>query len=46
MKDVVYSKDLERYLVVEYEGNTIKRIDIARKDPGHRPARLRYRKIA
>jgi methylated-DNA-[protein]-cysteine S-methyltransferase len=37
MKDVVYSKDLERYLVVEYEGNTVKRIDIARKDPGITP---------
>lgn len=37
MKDVVYSKDLERYLVVEYEGNLIKRIDIERKDPGISP---------
>jgi methylated-DNA-[protein]-cysteine S-methyltransferase len=37
MKDVVYSKDLERYLVVEYEGDTVKRIDIERKDPGIAP---------
>ena len=34
MKDVVHAKNLDRYLVIEYEGRSVKRIDIARKDPG------------
>jgi methylated-DNA-[protein]-cysteine S-methyltransferase len=37
MKDVVYSKNINRYLVIEYEGNTVKRIDIEMKDPGIKP---------
>jgi methylated-DNA-[protein]-cysteine S-methyltransferase len=36
-KDVVYSKDLNRYLVIEYEGDTVRRIDIEMKDPGIKP---------